>query len=166
MTNSPTESGPGDEIEVVPFRRDLAGAFASLNRAWIEEFFELEEADRKVLDHPEAAIVARGGQIFFALDGGRPVGTVAVITATAARFELAKMAVAPSHQGRGVGARLARVAIDFARAAGATTMFLETNSGLPAALHLYERLGFLRMAPPHPSPYARSNVYMELDISR
>ena len=32
-------------VEVVRFRPDLAQCFESLNREWIEEYFEIEEAD-------------------------------------------------------------------------------------------------------------------------
>ena len=35
-------------LPIVPFRPDLAPAFGELNRAWIEDLFRMEEADRKV----------------------------------------------------------------------------------------------------------------------
>jgi GNAT superfamily N-acetyltransferase len=81
-------------------------------------------------------------------------------------FELAKMAVRPSHQGRGLGERLGRAAIQHARERGAATIFLETNDMLQNAIRLYARLGFVHAPRPHPSPYVRSNVYMELRLSK
>ena len=66
-------------IEIVPFLRDLAPAFQRLNLDWIERLFAVEAADRKVLADPERAIIAPGGQIFFALDRDAAVGTVAMI---------------------------------------------------------------------------------------
>ena len=39
---------------------------------------------------------------------------------------------------------------------------LETNSSLDGAIRLYERLGFRHAPWPHPSDYARGDVYMEL----
>ena len=154
-------TAPAAGIVVARFRDEYAPAFAALNRAWIEELFQLEEADLKVLDHPRSAIIDRGGEIFFALDGDQPVGTVAALRDAPAVFELAKMAVAPSHRGRGIAAALGHAAIAFARDSGASMMFLETNSRLDGAIRLYQRLGFVHKAPPHVSPYARSNVYME-----
>ncbi len=151
---------------IVPFRRELAPAFQRLNLAWIERLFVVEEADRKVLGDPERAIIAPGGQIFFALDEGVPIGTVAVIRFSTARYELAKMAVASSHQRRGIGEQLGAAAIAFARAAGAETVFLLTNSRLSGAIRLYERLGFRHAADPDPPEYARADVYMELPIGR
>ncbi len=153
------------EIAIVPFRRDLAPAFRQLNLDWIERLFRVEGPDLKVLDDPEYAIVARGGMIFFALDGESPVGTVAMVRVSDGRFELAKMAVAATHQRRGIGEMLGAAGISWSRAAGAKTVFLETNSRLANAIRLYERLGFRHAAHPHPSDYARADYYMELPIA-
>lgn len=149
---------------IIPFRPDLAPAFTELNRAWIERFFRMEDADMHLLSHPEASIIATGGQIFFAMDGERAVGTAAAIRVTPATFELGKMAVSPSHQGQGLGERLGRAVIGFARGQGASLVYLETNSALANAIRLYERLGFAHAARPAPSEYARADVYMELRL--
>jgi GNAT superfamily N-acetyltransferase len=159
-----SSSRGADRVTIVPFEPPLAAAFASLNREWIEKFFQMEPSDSKVLDNPGQAVIAAGGQIFFALDGNDAVGTAAALRMSASVFELAKMAVRPSHQGRGIGERLAQSVIDYARAAGAHVVFLETNSRLGSAIRLYERVGFVHVTPPHPSPYARADVYMELRL--
>jgi GNAT superfamily N-acetyltransferase len=151
-------------ITTTPFRPDLARAFRQLNLDWIERLFAVEPADRKVLDDPERAIIAPGGMIFFALDGERPVGTVAMMLTGPARYELAKMAVAGSHQRRGIGEMLGAAGIEWARKAGARTVFLQTNSRLDGAIRLYERLGFRHAVDPDPSEYARADVYMELSF--
>ncbi len=153
-------------LPIVPFRPNLAPAFGELNRAWIEGLFRMEEADRKVLDHPEESIIRLGGQIFFALDGGEAVGTVAAIRVSPTAFELAKMAVSPSYQGHGLGERLGQAVVDFARGAGADMIFLETNSTLANAIRLYQRLGFVHATRPAPSEYERADVYMELSLTR
>jgi len=152
------------DILIVPFRRELAPAFQQLNLDWIERLFVIEAADRKVLGDPERAIIAPGGQIFFALDSGDPVGTVAMLRVSPERYELAKMAVASSHQRRGIGAILGAAGIAFARDAGATSVFLLTNSRLYGAIRLYERLGFRHAPDPDAPEYARADVYMELPI--
>jgi len=152
-------------VLIVPFRPGLAPAFADLNRAWIERLFSIEPADLKVLGDPEAAIIAPGGQIFFALDGDSPVGTVAAIRATPTRFELAKMAVAPSHQDRGLGRRLGEAIIHWSRSQGAESVFLLTNSRLTGAIRLYERLGFVHRPLLHQTDYARADVCMELTLA-
>jgi GNAT superfamily N-acetyltransferase len=149
-------------IIIVPFRADLASAFSELNRTWIERFFKLEDSDRKVLSDPERTIVQPGGEILFALDGAVAIGTVAAIPTGNGTYELAKMAVADSHQGRGIGEQLGRALIDWAAASGAHMLHLETNRRLDSAIRLYERLGFVHAASPTPSEYARADVYMEL----
>ena len=151
-------------IATTPFRPDLADAFRQLNLDWIERLFAVEPADRKVLDDPERAIIAPGGMIFFALDGEQAIGTVAMIFVSPGRFELAKMAVASSHQRRGIGEMLGAAGIDWARKAGARTVFLQTNSRLGGAIRLYERLRFCHAVDPDPSEYARADVYMELQF--
>jgi GNAT superfamily N-acetyltransferase len=151
-------------IVVVPFRPEFSADFTRLNQEWIEQLFQMEEGDLKLLGDPQTAIISKGGQIFFALDEGEPVGTVAAVRESDRVFELAKMAVRPSHRGRGLGEALGRAAIAYARDQGATMMFLETNSKLENAIRLYERLGFVFAIPSHPSPYERSNVYMEMQL--
>lgn len=151
-------------VSIIPFRPDLAPAFAELNRAWIERFFRLEDADVHLLSHPEASIIVTGGQIFFAMAGAQAVGTAAAIRVSPATFELGKMAVRPSHQGQGLGERLGREVLEFARAEGASLVYLETNSALANAIRLYERLGFVHAVRPTPSEYERADVYMELRL--
>ena len=149
-------------ITIIPFRDNLAEAFARLNKEWIERFFRLEENDLKTLHDPHGTVLNGGGQIFLALDGDTPVGAVAAVHEAPGVYELAKMAVSPSHQGRGIGEMLGHAAIDYAVAQGAEVMFLDTNSALGPAIRLYERLGFAHAQRPTPTVYERSDVYMEL----
>lgn len=151
-------------IELTPFRPEHAAEFRRLNLEWIERLFEVEAADLEVLDDPERSIVAPGGMIFMAFDGDAVVGTVAMIRVTAERFELAKMAVAQTHQRRGIGELLGRACRDWAARQGVRIVFLETNSRLHNAIRLYERLGFRHAPRPQKSDYARSDVYMEMTI--
>lgn len=153
-------------IRIVTFTPERAFAFESLNREWIERFFRIEDSDLKVLRDPQRHILDGGGQIFFALDGDDAVGTVAAVRTAPDVFELAKMGVKPSHQGRGIGELLVRAAIEYAAATGAAKMFLDTNDTLGTAIRLYERLGFVHAPRSTPSVYERSNVYMELSLMR
>jgi len=152
------------EVELVSFRADLARAFESLNRRWIEEYFEVEAADLEVFGNPYESIVKPGGEIFFVLEDGKPRGTCAVIRLEATLFELAKMAVDPLSQGRGYGNLLIERAIDFARASGARKLMLLTNSRLDAAIRLYEKHGFKSVPITHADHYSRVDVEMELNL--
>jgi GNAT superfamily N-acetyltransferase len=153
------------DVMIEPFRPELAGAFARLNREWIERLFTLEAADEQLLSHPIREVIEPGGQIFFARAAEEILGTVAAVPHGPGAFELAKMAVTPAVQGCGIGRRLGEAVIAYATAAGGNRVFLLTNSRLDGAIRLYERLGFRhRPLPPDPG-YRRADVYMELGLT-
>jgi ribosomal protein S18 acetylase RimI-like enzyme len=74
---------------------------------------------------------------------------------------LAKMAVASTAKGRGIGYMLGKAAIDKSRCLNAARLYLESNTQLVPAIRLYEKLGFERIDGP-PSPYRRADIQMEL----
>jgi len=63
-----------------------------------------------------------------------------------AESDVQTIAVAPSAQGRGLGGTLLEALVEHARAAGATSMLLEVRADNVAAIALYERHGFDRIA--------------------
>jgi putative acetyltransferase len=149
---------------VVPWRPDLRADFERLNLEWIERWFVVEDEDRKAFDDPGGRIVEPGGQIFFVVDEVGVRGTCALIRHDAQTFELAKMAVEPSAQGRGYGDRLVEAAIGFARGAGATRLMLVSNTRLGPALNLYRKHGF-RDVPLDPgNGYSRADIQMQLEL--
>ena len=162
----PWLSGPADPdtVAIVCYDDRHAEAFGRLNREWLERYGLLEEGDRKHLEHPRESILAAGGEIFVALEGDAVVGTCAVTVRDAGTVELAKLAVDPSAQGRGLGRRLSEAAISWARARGARTIVLVSSTKLTAALRLYERLGFRHGPVPADTEYVTADVYMELAL--
>jgi ribosomal protein S18 acetylase RimI-like enzyme len=153
-----------ERIDIVGYDDGFAPDFRRLNLEWLEGHGLLEPADLKYLDDPRGAILARGGQILMAVAGEAAVGTCAVLPLGSVA-ELVKLAVTPAAQGRGVGRRLAVAAIDYARAAGASTVVLVSNSRLTSAVRLYESLGFRHAPLPADTGYATADVYMELDLN-
>lgn len=148
-------------VEIVPFSPDLRGDFYRLNAQWLERFFHVEEVDHRVLSNPEGEILAGGGRIFFAMSGGRVVGTCALLMAEPGVYELTKMAVDPAAQGLGIGRKLIERAIEEFRGMGAKQLFLETNTKLAPAIRLYESVGFEHQpAVREGTHYSRANVYM------
>jgi ribosomal protein S18 acetylase RimI-like enzyme len=162
--SSPGPLSPSSTIEVVGWRPDLLPAFEALNREWIETHFAVEETDLAVFRDPHATIVAPGGQIFFLLENGAVRGTCAVLRESATRYELGKMAVSPSAQGRGYGDRLLRAAIAFAREAGGEELVLSSNTKLGPALRLYEKHGFTALPHITDTRYSRVNIEMRLPL--
>lgn len=62
--------------------------------------------------------------------------------------ELQKLYIAPQGQGSGVSYRLIELIEQAARADGYRELYLETHHALQAAIHIYERCGFERLASP------------------
>lgn len=148
-------------IEIVNFQPNHATAFKELNEAWINQYFEMEESDHKALGDPQGYILDKGGAILIAEMDEKPVGTCALIKMDERVFELAKMAVSPEAQGQKIGWRIGLATIEKAKELGAERVYLETNSILKPAIHLYQKLGF-KDTKGYCSPYARCNVQMEL----
>jgi putative acetyltransferase len=158
------ENSESTSIELRLFRYEDAAAFRRLNEAWIKKYFGLEEQDNEVLGDPVGYIIEPGGQIIIATLGNRAVGCCALKPMEPGVFEVAKMAVAEDLRGRGIGRKVLARTIAEAKAMGATKLYLETNSKLANAIHLYETLGFQHL-PTKQSPYVRANVFMELALT-
>lgn len=154
---------PHDGLRIVPYRAEHAEAFRDLNLAWIEKHFAVEERDARDLGDPATYILAPGGHIIMAELNGVAVGTVALMREDDGVYELAKMTVAGSTRGLGVGRALGEAAIAHARAIGATKLELLTNSALVPAIALYHSLGFVDVPLGH-TEYARADVHMVLEL--
>jgi len=163
---APTNTAPTNPalvIEEMSSAED-ARAFRELNEEWISLLFTLEDADRALLNDPAGRIQGRGGVVLIARLGEERVGCVAVVPAGDGVFELSKMAVSPALRGHGMGRRIIEAAIDAARRLGAASLFLGSSTKLPAAVHLYESVGFTHVPAERigPMPYERADVFMEL----
>jgi putative acetyltransferase len=154
------------DVVIRPFVPGDAAAFRELNEQWISKYFGIEEMDRLTLEDPEGRILAPGGQIFIAEAEGKAIGCCALIPDGPGVFELGKMAVAEEYRGKGIGRRVLEHVIATARTWGVKSLHLGSNKRLEDAVHLYESVGFRHLAPEEvePSPYARANVFMALQL--
>lgn len=149
---------------IVTYRPEYREAFIRLNLDWLEAHALLEPVDLEYLENPESHILAAGGQVYFALEGDEVVGTCAAIPLSPTTIELAKLAVASSARGRGIGRQLSEVVIGFARDAGASEVVLTSHTSLSTAIGLYESLGFCHLPMPSGIRYETANVYMVLRL--
>lgn len=150
-------------LTIVSYTPDDAAAFRALNHEWITKYFALEEIDNQLLNDPEGYILKKGGHILMAYYQGKAVGTCALLKLDNQVYELGKMAVTASMQGKKIGQQLVLAAIQVARARGATKVILLSHRSLVPALHVYHKLGF-REVPCAPNGYKRADIQMELDL--
>mgnify|MGYP000846269968 CR=1 FL=1 len=123
---------------------ELARAFHAINREWIEAMFAIEPADLEVLDDPLGQIIAPGGDILFAEVAGLGiVGTGALRRGADGAIELTKMGVFEAARGLKAGEALLAALIVRGQEMGASPLYLLTNKRCEAAIHLYEKLGFI-----------------------
>ena len=109
-------------------------AFTDPEVDWMSKAYAQPRCAFFVLEH-EGVVV--GGAGLAPLQGGAP--TVC---------ELRKMYFLPQARGKGAGAALMARCLQAARGFGYTQCYLETLSGMNAAIRLYERSGFTLLAEP------------------
>lgn len=153
------------EVTIVAYQSKYQQAFKALNEEWISTYFKMEEADYNALENPKSYILNKGGHILVALYKKEPVGVCALIKMNDPDYdyELAKMAVSPKAQGKSIGWLLGKAIIEKARAIGARSIYLESNTILKPAIQLYQKLGFQKVGG-RPSPYERCNIQMDLQL--
>ncbi len=141
------EADPAPPLVIRPFEDRLAQEFYDINAEWIAAMFVLEPTDRDVLENPRARILDTGGDILFVeAPGIGIVGTCALQRTGPGAFELTKMGVRETARGMKAGEFLLAAIIARAQELGATKLYLLTNRKCAAAIHLYEKLGFVHDA--------------------
>ncbi|MDO7847900.1 GNAT family N-acetyltransferase [Hymenobacter sp. M29] len=134
------------DVAIIDFEPAHRAAFEALNHElnpeWITRYFYIEGSDQKPVDNPQQYIVERGGHILMAVCGGEIVGTCALVKEHDGVYELARLAVAPTAQRRGIGWALGQGMLGKARQLGARRVEVLTISTLLPALKLYDKLGF------------------------
>ncbi|MBL0355563.1 MAG: GNAT family N-acetyltransferase [Chitinophagaceae bacterium] len=149
------------KIVVIDFEDKYAPDFKRLNIEWLDKYELTEPADISMLENYQPEILATGGAIFLAKSGDEIVGSAALIQESPGEFELAKMAVTASFQGKGISKLLIEKCLAAAKQLGAKKVFLVSNRKLATALSLYEKYGFAHV-PVTSSHYATADVMMEL----
>ena len=159
-------------IRIVTYEPRYKDDFIRLNKQWIETYFRLEQSDLDTFAHIDDSIIGRGGQIFLAADeadgeyqsAGHIVGCCALKPHPETDcHELAKMAVAPEAQGKGIGRKLGEALLDYAKSHGVKRIFLEGNTRLEASIALYRKLGF-KDIPLEGNAYERCDILMALKL--
>lgn len=152
-------------VEIVTYQPNLAKYFYSINAQWVNKMFKMEEIDEKILSNPQKYIIDEGGQIWFARHEEQGViGTCAVKNFGDKWFELTKMGVLASSRGLKAGEVLLKQVLDDCHKMDMDTLFLLTNKKCEAAIHLYEKNGFVHdrgIKAKFNGLYERSDVFMK-----
>ena len=146
-----------NNLEIIPFSKDLKEPIKILNLEWLTKYFRVEPKDEIVLSNPQAEIIDKGGFIFYAKLNDTIVGTVSLLKTDSSTFELSKMAVTDAVQGLGVGKKMIEYCIDFAKKNDIKKLYLYSNRGLISAIHLYKKYGFEEIS-------LESGIYERADI--
>ena len=151
-------------LTIIEYSDALAPMFRDINAQWIAAMYQMEQADREVIDNPRAQIIDRGGDILFVEAAGLGVvGTCALRKTGEDQYELTKMGVLESARGRKAGEFLLKAMIARAERRGAKRLYLLSNTKSAAAVYLYEKLGFVHdegIMQEFGARYERSNVAM------
>jgi N-acetylglutamate synthase-like GNAT family acetyltransferase len=150
------------EIRLIPFDNNYRNDFFLLNKEWIEEYWELENSDKKDLLYPEI-ISQGGGEIFLVLEKNTVIGTCAMIKISSKSYELAKMTISKKYRGRGYSKLLMKASINFAINQKAEKIILISNRKLVIARQLYDKFGFKEVVLDS-DKYSRGDVKMELNL--
>jgi DNA-binding MarR family transcriptional regulator/N-acetylglutamate synthase-like GNAT family acetyltransferase len=155
-----------NDYEILRFASRFSRDFRDLNVEWLEEYFEVEPEDEKILSDPQGFVIEPGGEIFLVRLDGRIVGTAAMLKHGRDTFEMAKMCVTKEYRGVGIGLALAEKVIAEARERGAARIFLLTSPKLVVARGLYHKLGFRETdaRPVAKEIYRRCTVAMQLEL--
>jgi N-acetylglutamate synthase-like GNAT family acetyltransferase len=152
------------ELHLREYSSELQTAFHDINAEWISTMFQLEAADREVLENPQEHILETGGVILFVESTELGiVGTCALRKTGQKSAELTKMGVRADARGLKAGEFLLAAAIERAKKMNFEDLYLLTNSKCEAAIHLYEKLGFEHDADvmaKHAARYQRCDVAM------
>ena len=150
-------------ISILEYKKEHQPYFEKFNRAWIEEWFTMEQLDTWVLTNPEDAIMKDGGKILMASFNGEIAGTVALRKLSEGVFEFTKMAVGENFRRKGIAEALTHASFEKAKELGATKVILYSYTKNAAAIKLYEKFGFKHL-PVKNDVYARANLKMQIDL--
>lgn len=134
---------PGDDVAIAAIIRAVMPEFGAKGPGFAIDDPEVDFMSRAYSGARAAYfVVERDGEVV----GGGGVGPLA--GAPDDVCELRKMYFLPEARGSGMGRALLARNIEAARSFGYRTMYLETLTGMDAARHLYEKLGFQRLTEP------------------
>jgi len=149
-------------MEIHENNKNHLKSFIQLNEAWVTKHFEIEQSDIELSNNPYC-VIENGGYIFSLTENNLVVGVCALFNEGKGTYELARMAVAETHQGKGYGKALIVKSIQKAKELNANKLFLISNTKLETAIALYRKYGFKTIKTGQHPVYSRANIVMQYE---
>lgn len=156
-----------EQVQVLDFKPSLKHHFTNLVAPWLSGVLNgtLEKEDEFTVYHPDEAYLLTGGFLFFAMQGGICIGTVALKRLDENTFEFAKLFIDPNARKLGIATKLIERCISRCKENAATQLWLQTTMRMPDAHKLYYKLGFDdKDAPPQMDVLKRTEKIMCIDL--
>ena len=149
-------------MEIHENNKNHLKSFIQLNEAWVTKYFEIEQSDIELSNNPYG-VIENGGYIFSLTENNLVVGVCALFNEGQGTYELARMAVAETHQGKGYGKALIVKGIQKAKELNANKLYLISNTKLETAIALYRKYGFKTIKTGQHPVYSRANIVMQYE---
>lgn len=131
---------------------------------WLGIDLSYQQFDRELTQFQQTYGSPQGSMIL-AFFNDKPVGCIAVRYLEPGISELKRMYILEESRGQGLGRLLLVEALQVAKAIGYKKIRLDTLPTMPAAVHLYESIGFYLIAPYRYNPNPET-LFMELDLTK
>lgn len=152
-------------MEIISYQKKYKQDFISLNTAWVEKYFVMEQEDREILENVDD-LLNQGAMIFFAVENDTVLATCMALPTGDDVWEICKLAANEKYQGSGAGSAVFKACMDYAAENGAKKLTLISNHILKPALHIYEKFGFKRVELTRGSEYERADVQCEYIVNK
>lgn len=146
---------PGDAETVRALFREFA--------TWLGVDLGFQNFEAEVANLPGDYVAPRGALLLLKDPQGVVLGCVGMRPLSETECEMKRLYVKMEARGTGLGRALAEAIIERARAAGYRRIVLDTLDHMGAALRLYERLGFQRIAAYYNNPLPGA-IYLGRDL--
>lgn len=152
-------------MRVVPYSPKYKNDFIEMNRAWISEMFVMEPEDERELANIEPYI-AKGGQVFFALDDrGNAMASCMIAPREDGDWEIMKFAARGMYTGTGAGSACLKACIDYAKELRLPKIIIVSNRRCTHAVHLYRKFGFSEIPVDKKKfPFDRADIAFEMKL--
>lgn len=135
-------------------------AFYDINVEWIEEYYIVEDLDKKILSQPEK-ILENDGFILLAQYQNELIGTIALTKEDDGEYELSKLGVKKQFRGFGISKKLMDVFFKILKDKGLHKLYITTDRLLFPAITIYEKYGFVEVSEDRHSKFERGNITMK-----